>query len=443
VGKLFISYRREDTQDITARVYERLAARFGKDAIFMDVDSIPLGMDFRQVLRDAVEASSVALVMIGRQWLTVTDAQGQRRLDNPNDFVRIEVEAALARKIPVVPVLTQGVAMPRESDLPPSIGALAYRHGADVRSDHHFTPDVEQLIAQLAPVMGAASVQPVAPPPPRHPLPDVPAQLAGLGFRGVNLSGTPAIIPPLVSVAAGPFLMGSADSDTQAYDDEKPQHRVDLAAFQIGKYPVTVAEYALAVRAGAVREPPQASGVTWQTQLQHPDHPVVCVSWQDALAYSVWLREATGEAGWRLPSEAQWEKAARWDTVRGVSRIYPWGDSFDKNRCNTSESGLNTTTPVGGYPASDARRSGASPWGAEDMAGNVWEWTSSVYKPYHYTPNDGREDINSTENRVLRGGSWYVDAMGARAAYRNNGRPGDVDGGIGFRLALVGRPAGS
>ena len=112
-------------------------------------------------------------------------------------------------------------------------------------------------------------------------------------------------------------------------------------------------------------------------------------------------------------------------------------------RCNTNASGIKTTTPVGSYPASDPQRSGASPYGGEEMTGNVWEWTSSLSKPYPYTPNDGREDTNSTENRTLRGGSWGDGAWVARAAFRG-GYGWDVlgIGGIGFRLALP-SPAGS
>ncbi len=288
------------------------------------------------------------------------------------------------------------------------------------------------------------------------PLPEIPARRASLGYRGVNRAGTPAIIPPLVSVSAGPFLMGSdKQRDTEVFDDETPQHRVELAAFQIGKYPVTVAEYALAVRAGAVREPPasrqgliriisrlQDQEKPWQAQLQHLDHPVVCVSWQDTQAYLAWLREATGQPDWRLPSEAQWEKAARWDAARGVSRIYPWGDSFDKMRCNTRESGIGTTTAVGEYPASDAQRSGASPCGAEDMAGNVWEWTSSLFKPYHYISSDDHGDQNSVNKRTLRGGSWYGFSRSARAPFRNSSVWDYFDNYGGFRLALP-SPAGS
>jgi formylglycine-generating enzyme required for sulfatase activity len=447
VGKLFISYRRDDTQDITGRLYDRLAAHFGKASIFMDVDSIQLGADFRQILTDAVAACDVALVIIGRQWLTIADAGGARRLENPSDFVRIEVEAALARNIPVVPILTQGAPMPHERDLPKTLAQLAYRHGMDVRSDQHFTDDVEQLIRRLQPLMDPAPVAPTAPPPPRYPLPDVPARLASLGLRGVNRNGAPAIIPPLISIPAGPFLMGSDKrQDQNALDNEHPQQQVQVAAFQIATYPVTVAEYALAVRAGAVREPkPTYNEVTWAIQLQRLDHPVVNVSWQDANAYIAWLNSIEGinGPGWRLPTEAEWEKAARWDPQRQVSRLYPYGDTFDKDRCNTAESGIKTTTPVGSYPATDARRSGASPYSIEDMAGNVWEWTSSLYKPYPYIQGDGREDQKSTENRALRGGSWLSYARNARAAYRYGNGPGNFSISIGFRLVLARVGAGS
>ncbi len=256
------------------------------------------------------------------------------------------------------------------------------------------------------------------------PPPAVPQRLASLGFRGANIGNGQAIVPPLVTIPAGPFQMGEGNE----------QHWVEVAAFQIGKYPVTVAEYALAVAAKAVREPPASGSVNWAGQQQHPDHPVVCVSWRDAVAYTAWLVEATGWRDWRLPTEAEWEKAARWDPQRKSSRVYPWGDSFDKDRCNSSESGIGTTSPVGSYPASDARRGGASPFGVEEMAGNVWEWTSSLYKPYPYTQNDGREDQNNTGSRILRGGSWYGDRRVVRAAYRYGFGPGDASYILGFRL---------
>ena len=153
MSKIFVSYRREDSADMTGRLCDRLAERFGAQTIFKDVDSIPIGSDFRAVLREAVENSNVILVIIGKQWLHLTDASGQRRLDDPRDFVRIEVEVALARKVPVVPVLVQQAAMPIENDLPSSMSEFVYRHGLDIRSDPHFNADVRQLIDQLAPLM--------------------------------------------------------------------------------------------------------------------------------------------------------------------------------------------------------------------------------------------------------------------------------------------------
>ncbi len=447
MSKLFISYRRDDTQDITARIHERLAARFGADSIFIDIDSIPLGQDFRQALRDAVNASNVVLVIIGKQWLTITDDHGVRRLDNPNDFVRIEVEAALSRGVPVVPVLTQGAKIPRERDLPEGLSALAYRNAADVRSDQHFSGDVEQLIVRLTHSMTESTVAeraqrngrpPVDEPPPpqpmsRYPLPDVPERLAQLGFRGVNLIGSPAIVPPLCQAPGGPFTMGSDPArDPAANADEQPQHRVEVPYFQIARYPVTVAEYALAVRSGGVPEPSATGGQTWQAQLQRPDYPVVCITWLNARAYARWLSTVT-QKPWRLANEAQWEKAARWDPAQRVSLLYPWGDSFDRARCNTRDNGAGRTLPVGSFPASDRDRSGASPCGAEDMIGNVWEWTDSLYRPYPFKAADD-PSADAADHRTMRGASWLDDRKDARAAFRFFNRAENNGDLIGFRL---------
>jgi formylglycine-generating enzyme required for sulfatase activity len=443
MGKLFISYRRDDTQDITARIHERLKAHFGADSIFIDFVSIPLGHDFRDELREAVNASNAVLVIIGKQWLTITDEREMRRLDNPNDFVRIEVEAALARNIPVVPVLTQGARIPREHDLPPSLAALAYRNGTDVRSDHHFSGDVDQLIARLTPAM--AQPQPVpeaAQSSPqmesrqassRYPLPAVPERLAQLGFRGVNITGAPAIVPSICEVPGGPFMMGSDPArDPDANGDEQPQHRVEVPYFRIARYPVTVAEYALAVLNGGVPEPSAIGGQTWQAQLQHPDYPVVCVTWLNARAYARWLSSVT-QKPWRLANEAQWEKAARWDPIQRASRIYPWGDTFDRMRCNTRANGAGRTLPVGSFPAQDPARSGASPCGAEDMIGNVWEWTDSLYQSYPFSITDDAS-ADPTEHRAMRGASWLDDKKDARAAFRFFNRAENNGDLIGFRL---------
>jgi hypothetical protein len=147
--KCFLSYRREDTADITGRIYDRLVNHYGDANVFQDVDSIPPGVDFRKQLSEAVGRCQVLLAVIGRQWLTVTNFAGKRRLDDPRDFVRIEIEAALQRDIPVIPVLVQGVEMPAERDLPPPLQPLAYRNAITVSRDPHFHRDLDRLIKYL------------------------------------------------------------------------------------------------------------------------------------------------------------------------------------------------------------------------------------------------------------------------------------------------------
>jgi formylglycine-generating enzyme required for sulfatase activity len=159
------------------------------------------------------------------------------------------------------------------------------------------------------------------------------------------------------------------------------------------------------------------------------NHPVVYVNWHDAVAYCQWLSEATGKEC-RLPTEAEWEKAAGWDVEQGVKRTYPWGDEFDASLCNTVESGIGDTTPVGVYPG------GASPYGVMDMSGNVWEWCSSFYWDYPYDPDDGREDLEAEGTRVLRGGAFGNDRRSVRCTYRYGSSPYDRVRDDGFRVMV-------
>jgi hypothetical protein len=146
VKTIFISYRRQDSGDVTGRIYDRLVQQFGREAIFKDVDSIPLGVDFRISLGDAVGQCNLLLAVIGRQWLSSQNESGARRLDDPRDFVRIEIEAALQRDIPVIPLLVQGSEAPGENDMPPSLQALVYRNAITIRPDPDFHHDVDRLI---------------------------------------------------------------------------------------------------------------------------------------------------------------------------------------------------------------------------------------------------------------------------------------------------------
>ncbi len=267
-----------------------------------------------------------------------------------------------------------------------------------------------------------------------------PARLATLGFAGRARAGVEWIIPPLCPVPAGQFRLGSDKRrDPQAHPNELQRRTVDLPAFEIGRFPVTVAEYACFLRATQRQQPSD-----WATQSQRLDHPVVSVSWYDAFDYATWLAERTSES-WRLPTEAEWEKAARSDPRDPLSasseRIYPWGDTFDKLRCTASESGLGATTPVGWYGPDDpdpraGRQPGASPCGAEELAGNVWEWLATEFTD-NYSKSELTCPRNSIDNRCLRGGAWNGDPQYARAACRGHFLPAYANNGLGFRLARV------
>lgn len=220
----------------------------------------------------------------------------------------------------------------------------------------------------------------------------------------------------MVAVPAGEFLMGS--DDPEADQDERPVTRVFVEAFWIDKFEVTNARYRRCVEAGACSVPVGAA----YHDLARADHPVAVVSWGQAVGFCRW-------AGKRLPTEAEWEKAARGTD----SRRYPWGDRFAADRANAGYTA--GTVPVGSHPR------GASPYGVMDLAGNVWEWTSSLYRPYPYRAGDGREDLDAPGARVNRGGSWYYDPRYVRATYRANaGHLYRRIGDLGFRCARSSGP---
>ena len=156
-GKIFINYRRDDSIGMAGRLHDRLAQTFGRDKLFMDVDHIPAGTDFVAHLNSQVAECDVVLVVIGPNWLGVKDDSGGRRLDNPDDFVAIEIAAALARDIRVIPVLVDGARMPKASELPDSLKPLARRQAAEVRHAH-FGQDAEALVARMGEALGGGSV---------------------------------------------------------------------------------------------------------------------------------------------------------------------------------------------------------------------------------------------------------------------------------------------
>ena len=225
-----------------------------------------------------------------------------------------------------------------------------------------------------------------------------------------------------VTIPAGKFLMGSSDEQIARvletcsgcdFSSEQPQHWVDLPEYKIGKYEVTNDQYNQCIRAGV------CPGDIFVGRL---NHPVVGTNWYTAKTYCEW-------AGGRLPTEAEWEKAANWDAETQTKFIYSWGDDIDCSFANYDECGIDDTTEVGSYA------SGQSPYGLFDMTGNVWEWTSSLYQPYPYNVSDGRENLDSSGERVLRGGSFFVSEYYQRASSRYRNTPDDISFFIGFRCA--------
>lgn len=244
--------------------------------------------------------------------------------------------------------------------------------------------------------------------------------------------------PQMVLVPAGPFWMGTGEEQVQdmldrfdwarefqgadGFKREQPQHEMTLPVFEIGRYPVTNAEYAAFVEASGYRAPQHWRDGPLPEELA--DQPVTYITWQDAQAYVAWLRDRTDQP-YRLPTEAEWEKAARGDD----GRLWPWGNDWDPARANCQPAGPGERTPVGQYsPAGD------SPYGCADMAGNVWEWCSSEYRDYPYRADDGRENLEGGGIRVLRGGYYGGNPGTVRCAYCRGG-PDDGSRNIGLRVA--------
>jgi formylglycine-generating enzyme required for sulfatase activity len=261
-------------------------------------------------------------------------------------------------------------------------------------------------------------------------------QIAALNQRTPAPPMTIAGIP-LMEVPAGCFFMGST-----VFSDTQPmvQQCFDQP-FWIGQTEITNAQYALFIQAGGYADDSYwtAAGWDWrsadnstqpdcwtESDYNQPDQPVVCVSWYEAVAYSNWLtRQAQPGMVFRLPTEAEWEYVARGPD----SRVYPWGNEWDATRAVTAE----TDPRPGAAAAVGSRPAGASWVGALDMSGNVWEWVSSAYADYPYG-NDDRENLEGSDVRSLRGGSWGFIQFFARAAYRNSSSPSSRNGSLGFRV---------
>lgn len=265
--------------------------------------------------------------------------------------------------------------------------------------------------------------------------------------EALGQAGDPRLANPenlLVKIPGGTFLMGAQKDDpdapgydSEAYDDESPVRRITVSPFELGRYPVTVGEFRRFVEAGpkgyldpehwdpagwAWRENEEVAWpVEWTDQLRHPSRPVAGVSWYEADAYCRW-------AGGHLPTEAEWELAAR----GAEGRRFPWGDAESGSERANSDRRVGEPTPVGIYPQ------GATPEGLHDLVGNVWEWCRDFFGPYPPEAATDPYGPPSGSSRVLRGGSFSGPLWNLRAACRYHYHPEIRAHDVGFRLCVVG-----
>ena len=469
--RIFISYRRADSKHVTSRIRERLTDAFGKDAVFHDVEKIPPGSDFRGALRDATSTCRVMLVVIGRGWVSATDASGNRRLDNPADFVRIEIETGLQRGgVTVIPLLVDGAEMPFENQLTDALKSLVFQQSFTLHDDPIFDHDAETLIHHLRSfspdhrkvlhytavvamlillITAMAIIMPplltnvtITPSLTISSTPDhyVTALANAQAFRGTrNTDWEPFVYTfpddpaqaPMALVPVGTFRMGRNGGNPV----ELPVHPQTITEpFWMDQTEVTRAQYRLCVSMEVCSEAPENPYSTRDTQ------PINRVTWFQARDYCHWRGE-----NYHLPTEREWEYSAR-----GVeSWTYPWGESQDFNtRAVYWENSEDGTSDVGSKPE------GMSWVGAFDLAGNVWEWVNTIYGvdlnsdtdfvdpgerlyEYPYFADDGREANSDmiSDYRVLRGGSWYENQIWDGAAIRDGLDPTQEFDIRGFRCA--------
>jgi formylglycine-generating enzyme required for sulfatase activity len=361
---IFVCYRRGDTEGQARALSTELEKCFGEKSVFIDVDSIAFGRDFRIALRESIESCDVFLALIGPSWLNAKDPDGRRRLDDPKDFVREEIGIALRRNIPVTPILLQNASMPSAENLPDDLKELAFRNAFEIRHTR-WHADVRDLLERLGSVLpalssphvsaaggqvekghirrrphwlnrrnaigaaGAAAVGAAVVAPPilrwaskasKPTMRTISFDYAAVDENGAQLpmqKATASVFTEpissdvgvsMVTVPDGSFVMGSPKSEPERRANERPQHEVSLRTFCMGSSPVTQAQWAAVVankRVTNVRAlDPDPSF------FKAGDLPVESISWNDAAEFCRRLADLTGR-DYRLPTEAEWEYACR------------------------------------------------------------------------------------------------------------------------------------
>ena len=436
-SKIFISYRRNDSQQVTRKIYDLLAKQFGHGMVFRDLDSIPAGETFKEYSQRELSQCQILISVIGPKWLEMADTDYRRRLDNPKDGVRLEIEWALKRKMSVIPLLINDTQMPQAEVLPRSLKTLTTLHAARLR--HHFwlnRRDVARLVGDINQCLQKA---PKTASPARFFYDVITVDERGnkrsrqqktANYMRENLSH--GVILDMVVIPGGEFLMGSVVGEGE--ENEHPQHPVTVNSFAMGKYPVTQAQWK------AVAALPQVKRklLLDPSKFKGGNHPVEKVSWYDAMEFCQRLSQKTGRT-YRLPCEAEWEYACR----AGASTPFHFGPTLAPHLANYTEKSIEDfgpkgqsreqTTPVGGFQA-------ANGFGLYDMHGNVWEWCLDYWhENYLGAPLDGSAWVSNQDAaaRVMRGGSWFNFPELCRSAYRSRELPDFRNVNFGLRVVSV------
>jgi formylglycine-generating enzyme required for sulfatase activity len=419
-----MSYTRFDDEndgayltDLRERLSREVRAYTGRPFhIFQDTEDIKWGQPFEERIDTALATINFFIPILTPSFFT-------------SRFCRYELEQFLAREaalgrndlvLPVyyirVPALERAH-LRAHDPLAQTLAARQYIDWRRLRRRPFDLPEVHDRLAEMAEQIADALEQLPPPPPTLAPVTATPAN---------NRATQHPSLPDMVKIPAGPFLMGSSDADKQAHDDEKPQHRLELPTYWIGRTPVTNVQFRPFVAGDGYRNRDYWTDAGWRWREEEgivqpgywddpkwngDDYPVVRISWFEAVAYCRWLEAQTG-IPFRLPTEAEWEKAARGPD----GLIWPWGNTWKEGRCNSEEAGIGRTTPVGSYPA------GAGPYDVLDMAGNVWEWCVTKWQkdyPYQIEDEWTAEYLAGNDIRVLRGGAFWNESRLVRGAFRN------------------------
>lgn len=448
---IFISYRRQDAIAQARAVYERLRREFGDEHVFIDLEGLAIGEDFVEALERQLAQCHVMLVLIGPQWLQATDGRGRRRLEQTNDFVRLELATALARRgVRVVPLLIDGTDMPGEDELPADLHPLLRRQALSLRFAN-FDADARHLVAGLRkmPALQPLVALPVPTDQPSKAQPTViavPSRAGAQPSRPEWVSGTgeddfgrwaeftvKGVMQQLRWVPPGEFLMGSPADEPERFNNEGPQHRVRITrGFWLADTACTQALW-LAVMGGN-------NPARFDDDLSCP---VEQVSHDDVRQFLSRLRQVLGAgADPVLPTEAQWEYACR----AGTNTPFSFGAQASTDQVNFDGNHPYNGGPKGVYRQRTVavKSLPPNPLGLFEMHGNVWEWCADGgLRQYRGLPagraiEDPIQRLRQGHDAhfAVRGGSWFLRARLARSAYRFACQGRSSYRYLGFRLAL-------